>query len=543
MTFNISIPTQGEALSVEFDPGETVIFVGANGGGKTRLTVHIEDNLKDAAHRVSAHRALLMNPEVQKISERQALSGLRFGYTGNARRDADVSNRRGNRWGDKSATHLLNDFDYLIQALFADQSNTSLKAYHRHKPGADHNEDSFEITKFDKLLEIWNRLLPHRQLYISGDNITVSAGGVGETYPASEMSDGERAIFYMIGQALVAAEGTVLIVDEPELHVHRSILAKLWDEIEATRRDCGFIYITHDLDFAAARSAKKYVIRDFSPQPHWVIEEIPENTGFPEELVTLILGSRRPILFVEGTHNSLDYAIYRACYPEWTVVPKSSCSEVIHSVVSMRANASLTRVTCSGIVDGDDYSDEDVAYFEGLDIKIIPVSEIENLIALPVVCSAIAESDGFTGADLQKKLDDVSNGIFGLLDSDEEIDKVVARHCQRRIDRMLKKLDFTDSTSSEELIRDYNTRTANLDISGIVETRAQEIRTAIEQKDLAALLRYCDNKRGITATLASVLKGTRRENFESWVIRVLAANSSSGIATAVKSVLPVIEPR
>ncbi|MCP1169376.1 AAA family ATPase [Limimaricola litoreus] len=543
MTFNFTIPTPGEALAVEFDPGETVIFVGANGGGKTRLTVHIENSLGESAHRVSAHRALSMNPEVQKISERQALSGLRYGYPGDASRNAGLNHRNGNRWGNKHATHLLNDFDYLIQALFADQSNTSLKAYHRHKPGADHSEDNFEITKFDKLLEIWNRLLPHRQLHISGDNIRVSAGGVGETYPASEMSDGERAIFYMIGQALVAAEGTVLIVDEPELHVHRSIMAKLWDEIEATRRDCGFIYITHDLDFAAARSAKKYVIRDFSPQPHWVIEEIPENTGFPEELVTLILGSRRPILFVEGTHDSLDYAIYRACYPEWTVVPKSSCSEVIHSVVSMRANASLTRVTCSGIVDGDDYSDEDVAYFEGLGIKIIPVSEIENLIALPVVCSAIAGSDGFTGADLQKKLNDVANGIFGLLDSDEKIDKVVARHCQRRIDRMLKQIDLSGSTSSEELIRDYNTRTANLDISGIVETRTREIKAALEQKDLAALLRYYDNKRGIAATLASALKGTRRENFESWVIRVLAANSSSGIANAVKSVLPVIEPR
>ncbi len=61
--------------------------------------------------------------------------------------------------------------------------------------------------------------------------------------------------------------------------------------------------------------------------------------------------------------------------------------------------------------------------------------------------------------------------------------------------------------------------------------------------NVEALLRYYDNKRGITATLALVLKGTRRENFEFWVIRVLAANSSSGIANAVKSVLPVIEPR
>lgn len=35
-----------------------------------------------------------------------------------------------------------------------------------------------------------------------------------------------------------------------------------------------------------------------------------------EEIVTLILGSRRPILFVEGQENSLDQAVYRACYPE-----------------------------------------------------------------------------------------------------------------------------------------------------------------------------------------------------------------------------------
>lgn len=151
MTFTFSIPTQSESLAVEFDPGETVIFVGANGGGKTRLTVHIEDELKDAAHRVSAHRALMMNPEVQKISERQALSGLRFGYTGSASNEATVQHRHGHRWGSKNAIRLLNDFDYIIQALFADQSNTSLKAYHRHKPGADQSEDSFEITKFINL--------------------------------------------------------------------------------------------------------------------------------------------------------------------------------------------------------------------------------------------------------------------------------------------------------------------------------------------------------------------------------------------------------
>ena len=104
----------------------------------------------------------------------------------------------------------------------------------------------------------------------------------------------------MIGQALTAAADSLLIVDEPELHVHRSIMSKLWDELEARRADCAFVFITHDLEFAAARVAQKFVIRDYLPTPLWTIEAIPKDAGFSEETATLILGSRWPILFVEG---------------------------------------------------------------------------------------------------------------------------------------------------------------------------------------------------------------------------------------------------
>ena len=77
-----------------------------------------------------------------------------------------------------------------------------------------------------------------------------------------------------------------------------------------------------------SRTGQKWVIKDYDPTPLWTIEKVPEETGFDDELVTLILGSRRPILFVEGDHGSLDMAIYRRCYPEWTVIPRGSCSAV-----------------------------------------------------------------------------------------------------------------------------------------------------------------------------------------------------------------------
>ena len=124
MTFNFSVPTAREVKPFELAPGGTIIFVGANGGGKTRLAVHVENALGLHAHRISAHRALNLNPDIAKISERQALNRLR---TGNAQDGKTASYRQSHRWGGKAAVNLLSDFDYVIQALFAEQSNTSLK--------------------------------------------------------------------------------------------------------------------------------------------------------------------------------------------------------------------------------------------------------------------------------------------------------------------------------------------------------------------------------------------------------------------------------
>jgi hypothetical protein len=251
-------------------------------------------------------------------------------------------------------------------------------------------------TKFEKLLEIWDLVLPHRKLDVSGDDIQVVAPS-GAKYPAAEMSDGERAVFYLIGQALMAAPNSLLIFDEPELHMHRSIMSLLWDQLESARPDCAMILISHDLEFVASREGQKYVLRDYDPRKSWTIEVVPEDAGFPEDITTLILGSRKPILFVEGTGGSLDRALYRACYPDWTIIPRGSCEEVIHAVVTMRANSALTGTKCSGIVDSDAYETSEIEFLRSKGIAILPVSEIENLFLLPDVVEAIARAEGFSG--------------------------------------------------------------------------------------------------------------------------------------------------
>jgi hypothetical protein len=469
---------------------------------------------------------------VPKISEKVALLGLR---TGHANNDAGLHNRIGSRWHGNAATTLLDDYNYLVQALFAEQANTSLISHKNARAGTGAPATK---TKFESLIEIWDRILPHRTLQISGDDIQASVSGSTDTYGAADLSDGERAIFYLIGQTLTSAPDSLLIFDEPELHIHRSIMSRLWDELEAVRQDCGMVIISHDLEFVASREGQKYVLREYKPDSGWVIDGVLDDTGFAEDTATLILGSRRPVLFVEGKGGSLDQAIYRACYPDWTIIPRGSCEEVIHAVITMRANAALTRITCAGIVDADAYSAEEVALFQNKGIAILPVSEIENLFLLPPVITAVAEAEGYAETALTAKISVIYDELFAVAADPKNQLPVVMRYCRRRIDRTLKKIDLSDAADVATLAAGYATKTASLDVNALAALATTSIAKSIADKNVQELLRWYDNK-GVLA-IAAKAKGANAGQFEQWIVRAMRNGTAPAVSTAIKQLLPTV---
>ena len=121
-----------------------------------------------------------------------------------------------------------------------------------------------------------------------------------------------------------------IVIDEPEMYLHKTILKKLWDILESERNDCLFIYLTHDLDFATSRtSAKKIWIKSFTHPDKWEIEDIPTDE-IPETLLFELLGSRKNILFCEGVKGSIDERVYSILFPELTIMPVGSCFDVIN---------------------------------------------------------------------------------------------------------------------------------------------------------------------------------------------------------------------
>ena len=537
---NVNIPRKDNSnLELTLKAGKTTIIIGANGSGKTRLAVYLEEQLGEKAHRIAAHRALSLNPNIEKISEAKAKQGL---FYGNPEWAKDISQRKSARWNNKSSTYLLNDFDRLLQYLFAQQNNLAVENHQKSKRG---EEITNSETKLDILQEVWERLLPTKKLRITADDIRVSSIGIESAdYSASEMSDGERAVFYILGQVLSANEDSILIFDEPELHIHKSIISNLWDEIEKLRPDCSFLMITHDIEFAATRIAKKYVIRNYYSDPAWDISEIPDSE-LDEQTITLILGSRKPILFVEGEKTSLDMEIYRLCYPEWTVLPKGACKDVIQAVSSLRKlneDMPILNIKCAGIVDRDTRDNSQIQKLEGEGIKVLLCSEIENIFSRSSVAYEILKIEDFTDDELTNKQEQFKTELLDYIQdklSGDKLEKFVVKRIHRRIDTYLKNIDLSDTQNSndmkDKLISELSALT-NSKINEWISEMKNEIQKCIDHQDIDGLLEIYEDK-GLLAKTASILRDARKSDFENWLMRKLKVPNNR-LLQAIKSVLP-----
>ena len=537
---NVNIPRKDNSnLELTLKAGKTTIIIGANGSGKTRLAVYLEDKLGEKAHRIAAHRALNLNPNVNKISESKAKKKLIYGVEWD---DISISYRAGHRWDHKAPTLLLNDFDYLLQYLFAQQNNLAVKNNQKLNRGESITNSK---TKLDILQEVWERLLPLKKLHITADDIRVSSIGIESAdYSASEMSDGERAVFYILGQVLSANEGSILIFDEPELHIHKSIISNLWDEIEKLRPDCSFLMITHDIEFAATRVATKYVIRNYYSDPAWDISEIPDSE-LDEQTITLILGSRKPILFVEGDKTSLDMETYRLCYPEWTVIPKGACKDVIQAVSSLRKlnkDMPILNIKCAGIVDRDTRDSSQIHELEEQGIKVLLCSEIENIFSLSSVVHEVLKIEGFNGNELNNKKEQFKGRLLDYIKndlSDDKLEKFVVKRIHRRIDNYLKNIDLSNTQNSKEMKGKLTSEMVALTDSKINEWISEmkdEIQGCINNQDIDRLLYVYENK-GLLNETALILKSTRKPDFEDWLMRQLKVPNNS-LLQVIKAVLP-----
>ena len=226
---------------------QSIVLLGANGAGKTRMSVWIDENNPELnIHRISAQKSLNMPEYVSPTELKKAEDKFLYGTTNDNRDWLKRYGKKSSRWGNEPEIHMLDDYRPLMELLMTENFEKSIEYREKHKDG---DQEFDNETKLEKIKKIWEKVITHRKLKICAGKIEVeSIEGISETYNGNLMSDGERAIFHFIAEVVSAEENSLIIIDEPENHLHNSILERLWNEIESARQDCVYLYITHNLD-------------------------------------------------------------------------------------------------------------------------------------------------------------------------------------------------------------------------------------------------------------------------------------------------------
>lgn len=347
-----------------------VVAIGANGSGKTTLSNKFKSYLQNNGVVISAQRILLV-PNFDAISNPAK--------TASDLKEWQVRDKTNKSPGEFN--YLQQEFGIVLKNLLAD--NISAGNSYRKKAMESVNSgeaiDNPESTNLDITFQIWNSLIEHRIISCDdGINITAKSDD-GRSYPAIQMSDGEKVMLYLIAQVLQAPKNGFIVIDEPEMYLHKTILKKLWDLLEVQRVDCIFIYLTHDLDFATSRTtAKKIWIKSFTHPDRWEIEDIPTDE-IPETLMFELLGSRKNILFCEGLKGNIDERVYSILLPELTIMPVGSCFDVINHTKAFNKLENVN-TKAFGLIDSDHHDSIRLEKLKDSDIYYFKVAEVENLL-------------------------------------------------------------------------------------------------------------------------------------------------------------------
>jgi hypothetical protein len=520
---------------------EPVVIIGANGSGKSRLGFWIEQNHPnpERIHRISAQRALDFSEYVQLKSLEQAENELLFGVTDIKIYGGILPSKMAGRWQMSnrpplSVTPLLNDYERVLSLLFAKkaQRDSQLakrvrKMQHEGKNELPEMPDSAD----EILLRIWNDLLPHRQLVIEDGKINVSILG-RNTYHGREMSDGERVALYLMGQCLCVPPDSIVIVDEPEIHLHRSLMSKLWSKIEEAQPNCLFIYITHDIDFAASRvGSQKIWVKSYDGS-QWIWDEVPEAEDLPEPVLLEILGNRKKVLFVEGEKGSLDYKIYQAVYPDFLIMPRGGCDKVIESTKAIRGNSALHHVEAFGIIDMDYRSQDEINALKASGIFPLNVAEVENILCVPELLQVVASC---LALEPQRVYQEISNFVINILSTNLE-DQV----SKRSASEIEFKLNMFDAKAQGEagLATDLKSLITSIDVNKIYNDNLNLYQSTIATMDYRKALLFYNNK-GLYKMISRFF-GLSPGEYGSYIVRLLSTEHKDAIVSGLKNYAPTI---
>ena len=465
---------------------ENTVVVGANGCGKTTLANTLQKSLNVKDGIVIPAQKLLIIPTFSSTPNYAATAERYNQYQREILDDKQTFNvSKEDDFPYSAARQYGSEFKNVLATLYSERMSKRNRFCDAIERGERPTKQELQSV-LDRVINIWNFLIEHRSLQCDDSNNLILTGeGIEGNYPAFQMSDGERIILYLVGRVLLAPERALIVIDEPEMYLHKTIVDKLWNKLEMERQDCVFLYLTHDLQFAASRNGRKAWIRSFEYPPKWTIDNIDENE-IPEELLLKLLGSRKKILFCEGKRNSLDSKIFELLFENYTITPVETCKDVMNFTRAFNKIPN-TVAKAYGIIDRDFRSEDQLEKLQQQNVFSYDVAEIENLFLLPDIIAGFAKYK-----QEQCDIEEIKTRILIKFEQDKQAQ--ISLYVSSAINAYFKSSHISVGNKKEEVEQNFQKFISEVDINKLFNERESCINGVIANKEYERAIMLYNNK-------------------------------------------------
>lgn len=465
---------------------ENTVVVGANGCGKTTLANTLQKSLNVKDGIVIPAQKLLIIPTFSSTPNYAATAERYNQYQREILDDKQTFNvSKEDDFPYSAARQYGSEFKNVLATLYSERMSKRNRFCDAIERGERPTKQELQSV-LDRVINIWNFLIEHRSLQCDDSNNLILTGeGIEGNYPAFQMSDGERIILYLVGRVLLAPERALIVIDEPEMYLHKTIVDKLWNKLEMERQDCVFLYLTHDLQFAASRNGRKAWIRSFEYPSKWTIDNIDENE-IPEELLLKLLGSRKKILFCEGKRNSLDSKIFELLFENYTITPVETCKDVMNFTRAFNKIPN-TVAKAYGIIDRDFRSEDQLEKLQQQNVFSYDVAEIENLFLLPDIIAGFAKYK-----QEQCDIEEIKTRILIKFEQDKQAQ--ISLYVSSAINAYFKSSHISVGNKKEEVEQNFQKFISEVDINKLFNERESCINGVIANKEYEIAIMLYNNK-------------------------------------------------
>lgn len=353
----------------------------------------------------------------------------------------------------------------------------------------------------------------------------------GIPFDFNNMSDGERVAFFYIATVIAAPYQSFIIVDEPENHLNPAIYNKIWENLIEKRKDCQFIFISHTIEFVSARSNYELAkIKSFIYPDKFEFDFLGDSlNNIQSELVVEILGSRKPILFCEGSKSDYDYRVYESLFGEkYTIVPTGNCVAVERSVEACNIHATTYNVqTAIGIVDSDLKSNEEIELLKKKQIFTLSCNEIEMLLIDEEIFKKALER-----VFKQEYLfENFKQSLFCKLE--ERKSYIIKRLVKTQVDEKLRNaiIDDKHNKTKEDIKTNFSHIIEMIDIDKLWQENESKLTSIISNRNYDEALRICCLEHG---EIISGLGNTVIPDYAAIALGVLRENEKLAVAIRKK---------